>query len=111
MKKGIFQSSIRGPDGEVDSGYLGLAVVTALVLGAIPSAVILVTARMIWVEGHPLDLVGLAAVIGACGGCYGAAAAGVGLFRAGDKDVVTRRFGPSGEHDDDRDRGDKCSTP
>ncbi len=81
----IFQSAIRGADGQVDAGYLGLYVVTVLVLGSIPSAILLITARMLMIADHPLDLTGLAAVIGAAGVCYGSAAGGVGLFRMGDK--------------------------
>lgn len=88
----IFQSAITGSDGSVDPGYLGLYAVGATVLGSIPFALILATIRMFMLADHPLDLVGIAALIGAAGTCFGVAAGGVGLFRAGDKprqDMVT----------------------
>lgn len=86
MRRGsVFRSAITGDDGEVDAGYLGLYVVTAIVLGAIPSAILLAAVRMFLTPDHALDLVGIAAVIGAAGTCYGVAAGGVGLFRMGDK--------------------------
>jgi len=85
-RKSVFRSAIVGADGEVDPGYLGLYIVTALVLGTIPASLLLVAIQMIILPHHPLDLIGVAAVIGAAGGCFGAAAAGVGIFRAGDRD-------------------------
>lgn len=81
----IFRSAIQGPEGGVDAGYLGLYMVGAVVLGAIPATLALATIRMVIVPDHPLDLVGIAALIGAAGTCFGVAAGGVGLFRAGDK--------------------------
>lgn len=81
----IFRSAIQGDDGQVDAGYLGLYAVMVLMLGAIPSAIVLVAIRLVVVAEHPLDLLGLAAVIAAAATGFGTAAAGVGLFRAGDK--------------------------
>ena len=81
----IFRSAIAGSDGAVDAGYLGLFVVMLLVLGTIPSAIIMVAVRMWLTPADPIDLTGLAAIVGAAGAAFGTAAAGVGLFRAGDK--------------------------
>jgi hypothetical protein len=55
------------------------------VLGAIPFALLLVAVRMFMVAEHPLDLVGVAAIIGAAGVTFGSAAVGVGVFRRGDQ--------------------------
>ena len=81
----IFRSAITGSDGSVDPGYLGLYMVMLVVLGAIPSALLLVTIRMFLVADHPLDLTGIAAIIGAAGVTFGSAAVGVGVFRRGDQ--------------------------
>jgi uroporphyrinogen-III decarboxylase len=40
---------------------------------------------MFMVAEHPLDLVGVAAIIGAAGVTFGSAAVGVGVFRRGDQ--------------------------
>jgi len=80
-----FHSAIRGADGTVDPGYLGLYMVMVVCLGVIPMAVLLVAGRMFLEPGHPLDLGGLAAVIAAAGACFGTAATGVGIFRWGDR--------------------------
>ena len=87
-KMSFFGNAVIGDDNTVDPGYFGLYGVGLLVLGAIPSALLLMLTRMFLETGHPLDLVGFAAVIAACGGAFGAAAAGVGAFRAGDKPHV-----------------------
>jgi hypothetical protein len=81
----IFRSAVTGSDGTVDPGYLGLYVVMCTVLGAIPFALLLVAVRMFMVAEHPLDLVGVAAIIGAAGVTFGSAAVGVGVFRRGDQ--------------------------
>lgn len=78
-------SAIIGEDGTVDPGYLGLFVVMWMILGTIPVALILIAVRMFLIAEHPLDLVGLAAIIGAAGTAFGAAAVGVGVFRRGDQ--------------------------
>lgn len=83
------RSAVIGDDGTVDPGYLGLFAVVLLVLGTIPCAILLVSVRMFLVADHALDLVGLAAVIGASGAAFGTAAGGVGLFRLGDKPHAT----------------------
>jgi len=85
----VFRSAIEGKDGAVDAGYLGLYLVGVLILGAIPFTFALVAVRMFLVAGYPLDLAGVAAVIGAAGVCFGAAATGVGVFRVGDKERVS----------------------
>jgi hypothetical protein len=72
-------------NGPVDPGYLGLYVAAVMTLGSIPVALILVGIRMGMLADHPLDLVGIAAIIGAAGTAFGVAATGVGLFRKGDK--------------------------
>lgn len=84
----VFRSAIESPEGGVDAGYLGLYAVGATILGTIPFCLILVAVRMFVVDGHPLDLVGVAALIGAACVGFGTAAGGVGLFRAGDKPHV-----------------------
>lgn len=71
--------------GDVDPGYLGLYVVMAVVLGAIPAALVLALVHLVIGKDHPLDLLGIAAVISAAGVAFGGAAAGVGLFRRGDQ--------------------------
>jgi hypothetical protein len=93
MSRSVFRSAVTGPDGEVDAGYLGMYMIGVTILGAIPVALGLAAVRMFLVADHPLDLVGVAAIIGAAGGCFGAAAAGVGLFRAGDRDKREGREG------------------
>lgn len=80
-----FHSAVRGPDGSVDPGYLGLYMVMVVCLGVIPMAFLLVAIKMFLEPGHPLDLGGLAAVIAAAGACFGTAATGVGIFRWGDR--------------------------
>jgi hypothetical protein len=81
----VFRSAVTGEDGSVDPGYLGLYVVMLIVLGAIPSAIVLTGIAMFYSPGHKLDLVGLGAVIAAATAGFGTAAGGVGLFRMGDK--------------------------
>ncbi len=80
----LFRDAIT-ENGPVDPGYLGLYVAAATTLGSIPVALVLVGLRMWVAEGHPLDLVGVASIIGAAGTAFGLAATGVGLFRKGDK--------------------------
>jgi hypothetical protein len=84
-KPPIFRSAITGSDNTVDPGYLGLYVVMCVVLGAIPVALLLVAVRMFIAADHPLDLLGLAAIISAAGVTFGSAAVGVGVFRRGDQ--------------------------
>jgi hypothetical protein len=81
----VFRSAVTGEDGSIDPGYLGLYVVMLIVLGAIPSAIVLTGIAMFYSPGHKLDLVGLGAVIAAATAGFGTAAGGVGLFRMGDK--------------------------
>lgn len=85
VKKSIFRSAVTGDDGTIDPGYLGLYAVMITVLGAIPLTLILAGVRMGIAPDHPLDLVGVAAVIASAGAAFGTAAGGVGLFRMGDK--------------------------
>jgi hypothetical protein len=85
VKRSIFRSAITDEHGDVDAGYLGLYVVIVIILGSIPAAIVLATIRMFILPDHPLDLVGIGAVIAGAGAAFGTAAAGVGLFRAGDK--------------------------
>lgn len=84
-QKSIFRSAITGDDDTVDAGYLGLYAVMVVVLGAIPATLLLALVRLILGTDHPLDLVGVAAVIASAGAAFGTAAGGVGLFRMGDK--------------------------
>jgi hypothetical protein len=84
-RKSIFRSAVTGDDDTVDPGYLGLYAVMLTVLGAIPTTLILAGIRMAIADDHPLDLVGVAAVIASAGAAFGTAAGGVGLFRLGDK--------------------------
>ena len=81
----LFRSAITGDDGSVDPGYLGLYAIMVTILGVIPVSLLLAGMRMFLVDGHPLDLVGVAAVIGGAGAAFGTAAGGVGVFRMGDK--------------------------
>lgn len=81
----VFRSAVTGEDGEVDAGYLGLFVIMVIVLGAIPAALVLAAVHLAIGKDHPLDLVGVAAVISAAGIAFGTASAGVGLFRRGDQ--------------------------
>jgi hypothetical protein len=85
QRKSIFRSAVTGDDGSIDPGYLGLYAVMLTVLGAIPMTLILALVRLIIGRDHPLDLVGVAAVIASAGAAFGTAAGGVGLFRMGDK--------------------------
>jgi hypothetical protein len=81
----VFRSAITGSDGTVDPGYLGLYIVMLVCLGTIPATLTLVAVRLLMLPDHPLDLTGIAAIIAAAGGCFGAAATGVGIFRWGDR--------------------------
>jgi hypothetical protein len=81
----IFRSAITGTDGLVDAGYLGLFAVMLMVLGMIPFALALTAIHMFISPDHALDLVGVAAIIASAGAAFGTAAAGVGMFRMGDK--------------------------
>lgn len=96
----VFQSTVTGSDGTVDPGYLGLFAVIVLILGMIPCAFVLAALRMFLEPGHPLDLVGLGAIIAGAGAAFGTAAGGVGLFRFGDKEPFRREL----------DRGAPCQT-
>lgn len=84
--KSVFQSAIRGQDGEVDAGYLGMFWAMGGTLGAIP---VLLAMALLAVYVKPdtaaqiIQATGIA--IGACCTGFGAAAAAVGLFRMGDK--------------------------
>jgi hypothetical protein len=87
-----YDSTTRGTDGTPDPGYSGLYWVGGIILIVIPWAFILLTIKFVLDPTHSLDLVGVAALITSAGACFGTAAAGVGLFRAGDRDrpgVVT----------------------
>lgn len=81
----IFQSAIRGEDGEVDAGYLAMYVVTMLVLGAIPAMVIGAALAAVFSSEHHFPVQDLGVGIGAVCTGYGVALGAVGLFRAGDK--------------------------
>lgn len=84
--KSIFRSAVTSSeDNSIDPGYLGLYAVMLVVLGAIPVSLLLAMVRLIVADDHPLDLVGIAAVIASAGAAFGTAAGGVGLFRMGDK--------------------------
>jgi hypothetical protein len=85
MKPTLFRSAVSLTDTSVDPGYLGLFAVMLLCLGIIPGAFILIGLRLWLVADHPLDLVGLAAVIAAACAGFGTAATGVGIFRKLDK--------------------------
>jgi hypothetical protein len=84
-KRSIFRSAVTGDDGTIDPGYLGLYAVMLTVLGAIPATLLLAAVRLGVSADHPLDLVGVAAVVASAGAAFGTAAGGVGLFRMGDK--------------------------
>jgi hypothetical protein len=81
----VFQSAIRGADGEVDAGYLAMYVVTMIVLGAIPAMVVGEIAATVFSAEHHFNSQGLGIGIGSVCGGYGVALAAVGLFKAGDK--------------------------
>lgn len=85
IQKSVFRSAVTGDDGTVDPGYLGLYMVMMVVLGSIPATLFLAGVRLAIAPDHPLDLVGVAAVIASAGAAFGTAAGGVGLFRLGDK--------------------------
>lgn len=81
----VFQSAIRGEDGEVDAGYLAMYVVTMIVLGAIPAMVAGSLVVALLGHEHHFDVQGLGVGIGSVCGGYGVALGAVGLFKAGDK--------------------------
>jgi hypothetical protein len=84
-KISIFQSAIRGADGEVDAGYLAMYVVTMIVLGAIPAMVVCAIVSAVFGAEHRFDAQALGIGIGSVCGGYGVALGAVGLFKAGDK--------------------------
>jgi hypothetical protein len=90
-KNSVFRSAITGADGLVDAGYLGLFGVMLMVLGMIPFALMLTAIHMFISLDHALDLVGVAAIIASAGAAFGTAAAGVGMFRMGDKNHAVSR--------------------
>jgi hypothetical protein len=81
----VFQSAIRGEDGEVDTGYLAMYVVTMIVLGAIPAMVAGALLSAALGTEHHFDAQGLGIGIGGVCTGYGVALGAVGLFKAGDK--------------------------
>lgn len=81
----IFQSAIRGEDGEVDAGYLAIAVSGFLILGAIPLMCLGSLGQMWLAPEHRFPAQDLGIGIGsACSG-FAAVCGAVGLFRMGDK--------------------------
>lgn len=85
MAEGIFQSAIRGEDGEVDPGYFAMYVITMIVLGAIPAMVLVSIASAIFSQDHHFDAQALGIGIGSVCTGYGVALGAVGMYRMGDK--------------------------
>jgi len=81
----VIQSAIRGEDGEVDAGYLAIAVAGLLILGAIP-VMCLGSLGQMWLSPEhrfPAQDLGIG-IGGACTG-FATVCGAVGLFRWGDK--------------------------
>lgn len=82
----LFQSAVRGADGEVDAGYLAVAVTMATTVGIAPFLVVLgalAIAETPDQAGAIIQNIGVS--IGAmCTGC-GFVIGAVGAFRAGDR--------------------------
>lgn len=74
--------------GDIDPGYLGMLVGLCVLLGAVPCALILAGVHLAIGKDHPLDLVGVAAIIGAAGTAFGLIATGVGVFRRSGQPAV-----------------------
>lgn len=81
----VFQSAIRGEDGEVDAGYLAMYVITMIVLGAIPAMVAGSVLAAVLSPEHRFAVQDLGIGIGSVCTGYGVALGAVGLFKAGDK--------------------------
>jgi hypothetical protein len=80
----VFRAAIVDRNGDVNVAYLGMFILIALIIGAIPMAFALAALRMFLDPAHPLDLGGLGTIIGAAGVCFGAAATGTAMFQWGD---------------------------
>lgn len=81
----IFQSAIRGPDGEVDSSYLASYVVTALWAFVVVTMVSAAIGAMCLTQQHTFDAAGLGAGIRDVSLGLAAVIGGGGIFRWGDK--------------------------
>lgn len=82
----IFESAIDDGAGQVDAGYLAIAVALVIILGAIPAMCAGSIVSMVLAPDHRFPVQELGIGIGSvCGGFAGVCGA-VGLFRAGDKD-------------------------
>ncbi|HEY6028603.1 MAG TPA: hypothetical protein VIV09_17035 [Pseudolabrys sp.] len=81
----VFQSAIRGEDGEVDAGYLAIAVAGILILGAIPVMCLGSFGQMWFSPDHHFPVQELGIGVGSVCGGFGAVCGAVGMFRMGDK--------------------------
>lgn len=82
----IFESAIDDGHGQVDAGYLAIAVALVIILGAIP-AMCSIAAVVAWIStDHHFDAQQLGIGIGSVCAGFGAVCGAVGAFRWGDKD-------------------------
>lgn len=81
----IFESAIDDGHGQVDAGYLAIAVALVIILGAIP-AMVTTAAFVAWQSAdHHFDAQQLGIGIGSVCGGFATVCGAVGLFRWGDK--------------------------
>jgi len=81
----LFDSAVRGTDGEVDAGYLALFCLMVVVLGVIPLMCLGALVQMWKSPTHLFDVQSLGIGVGAVCTGFAAAIGGVGAFRMGDK--------------------------
>lgn len=93
----VFRSAISNDQGEVDAGYLAMAVLMVIVTGAIPAMCIGTFVAMWFDPAHKFAVQDLGIGIGAVCGGFATAIGAVGVFRMGDRShstvIADRRAG------------------
>jgi phosphate/sulfate permease len=82
----IFESAIDDGHGQVDAGYLAIAVALVIILGAIPWMCVGALLQLAFSSDHHFAGQELGIGIGSVCGGFAAVCGAVGVFRAGDKD-------------------------
>lgn len=82
----IFRSAVTGADGTIDSGYLSLFGLMAVVITAIPFMCIFAAIAMVLDPAHRFDVQALGIGIGSVCTGFGVSVGAVGAFRMGDKE-------------------------
>lgn len=83
--RAVFRSAVDDGEGQVDAGYLAIAVAGAIVLGAIPVMVVTALVVAVLSQDHHFAAQELGIGIGSVCGGFATVCAAVGAFRWGDK--------------------------